>query len=116
MTQELKISLAGLSHRATVTTREELAREVPLKVKLVREPENSHDDNAIAVIVIERPYEDWQIGYVPRQVAALLAPLFDERKQEVQEAWVTAIEPITSTADMIIRLRRPVRKSKKPQR
>jgi len=113
--RELKISLAGLSHRATITTREELSQEVPLKVKLVREPDNSHDENAIAVIVVERPYEDWQIGYVPRQVAALLAPLFDERKQEVQEAWVTAIEPITSTADMLVRLRRPARKPKKSQ-
>jgi len=41
--------------------------------ELVREPYNPHDPNAIKVAVIGQVF----LGYVPRQLASLLAPMID---------------------------------------
>ena len=42
------------------------------RVELVREPQNTHDANAVAVL-----HGRNQIGHLPRETAALLAPLLD---------------------------------------
>jgi len=111
--RKLEISLAGLSYRATSTTIEELAKETPYKVTLEREPGNHNDPNAIAVKLVEQPRRGWQIGYVPRQIAALLAPRLDSGQDWVENAWLTEVDPETTDANLLIHLRsKPSRRAK----
>ncbi|MEA3365677.1 MAG: HIRAN domain-containing protein [Candidatus Hydrogenedentes bacterium] len=64
---EISVALAGTQYcDATVETGE--------KVHFEREPDNTHDHNAIRV-----ENEDYvKVGYVPRQTAGWLAPLIDQ--------------------------------------
>lgn len=48
------------------------------RLALRREPDNPFDPNAIAVWWADPEGLDHQVGYVPRALAALLAPLVDE--------------------------------------
>ncbi|KIP02391.1 hypothetical protein PHLGIDRAFT_297330 [Phlebiopsis gigantea 11061_1 CR5-6] len=50
------------------------------EVTLVREPTNKYDRNAIKVVNIGRN----QVGHIPREVAARLAPLMDRREITVE--------------------------------
>jgi len=52
------------------------------RVKLEREPENTHDKNAISVWVETEPGKYAQIGYVERKLAADLAPALDAGEGE----------------------------------
>lgn len=59
-------------------------RKAPIAAALHREPHNTHDPNAIAVLVgadIGDPngprYGPEHIGYIPRQLAGVLAPQMD---------------------------------------
>jgi len=49
-------------------------------VKLVREPSNQYDRNAIRVLNIN----GIQVGHIPRNVAVKLAPLLDQSKVSVE--------------------------------
>lgn len=49
------------------------------KIALIREPQNKHDANAIKVIAISLPERHTKmLGYVPKDLAAQLAPLMDD--------------------------------------
>ncbi len=77
----VELDVVGLQHRVTPSTRRYLARHVadePMFCKLVREPENQHDENAIKVVIQEGSYKDLHIGYIQRSVAAVLAIMLDE--------------------------------------
>lgn len=69
----LDFMVAGCAYESRQDT---IARHVRdgLPVHFHREPENCHDANAIVVSVADRG----QIGYVPREDAAFLAPLLDQ--------------------------------------
>lgn len=84
---------------------EDLAGETPLKAKLVREPENTHDENAIAVYLIEKPYTNFQIGYLARVVASEIAPRLDAG-MEVVEAWVLDVDLVESKAELQAKVQR----------
>jgi hypothetical protein len=101
----LDLTVVGLGYRLTPAKMEILASETPLKAKLVREPENSHDDNAVAVYLIEKPYENFHIGYLSRAVAKEIAPRLDGG-MKVEEAWVLELDLIESTAELQAKVRR----------
>ena len=61
-------SVAGLNKMNTG----ELWIDLERPVKVVREPENRHDENAIALHIGKR-----KAGYIPRKLAVELAPLLD---------------------------------------
>ena len=62
------------------------------------------------------PRGDWQIGYVPRDVAAMLAPKMDKGTVKIEGAWLTDIDPGVG-AEMLVRLRpQKLPKVKKPLR
>lgn len=66
--------VAGVAYR---TTAQFLYRVDELdELKLVREPDNSADSNAIRVHVVKDD-RDYHIGYVPATVARALAPMMD---------------------------------------
>lgn len=103
---KMKVPLAGMQYRVTPTTSEEMQRLAPIKAKLVREPDNHYDENAIAVVLLEKPEQNMHVGYLPRAVARLLAPRLDRGEIEVTEAWLLEVFPDESEADVMIRYRK----------
>jgi hypothetical protein len=80
---EIETSVVGMQyHDAAIAPGE--------RANLEREPVNRHDSNAIRV---ENALFD-QVGYIPRQVAAWLAPLLDSGR-----IWIDACVP--DTADRV---------------
>ena len=60
-------------HHAEALNSDDVAPGRPLTLR--RDEHNQHDANAIAV---HAPHEGAQIGWVPREIAAELAPVLDE--------------------------------------
>lgn len=73
----LDVPVVGVQYHLAPTTRDKLASLVPLKVDLVREPKNQFDPNAVKVILMEHT-SGLHIGYLPRDIASMLAPQMDE--------------------------------------
>jgi hypothetical protein len=69
----LRCEIAGTGHHCDDTTGYRLAKQPVLA--LVREPENPHDPDAIAVHLGTR-----KVGYIPRRHNAVLARLLDAGK------------------------------------
>lgn len=83
--------VAGLRYHAFDIVRDALQQG--LKLTAEREPENCHDENAIALWLYRREFEEneltpfvkgiephharWMLGHIPRSDAAKLAPLID---------------------------------------
>ncbi len=76
--------LAGVSHEGREHIIRELA-ETGSTVRLIREPLNQYDSNAIAVYLLT----GHKIGYAPREIAAYLAPLLDDGFR--CKAWIKKI-------------------------
>lgn len=88
MSRLLETTLKGMNYRLTPDTIREVAELCPVHVELRREPDNIHDENAIAVFCLEKPWRNAQFGYVERAVASELAPRMDQGKVEIVEAWL----------------------------
>jgi len=76
------LDVVGLRFRVKKATRQELAalmdKSGEIKgIKLIREPENPMDPNAIAVFLPQRVFHGMQIGYLRSASAELLAPKMD---------------------------------------
>lgn len=70
-----KVAGVTFDGRQSVIARLNIGEEILLK----REPTNSYDPNAISV----ECQNGWQIGYLNRYLAAMLAPFFDSYQQNV---------------------------------
>ncbi len=83
----LRTKVKGTSRRQNAL--EKLAGVNPAKisVKLKREPRNFHDSNAIAVYAALRDNRVFFIGYLPKAVAAVLAPLMDKDREPSTKAF-----------------------------
>ena len=68
--EPIKTKLAGVTFDGRQSVCAKLFENV--KLSLVREPENQYDKNAVAVI-----FEGQQCGYVPRELARILAEFID---------------------------------------
>jgi HIRAN domain len=83
--RRMKIPVVGLNYRVNPDNQTKLAGVVPVIVEFEREPFNPHDKNAIKVIL-----QSWKpgfhIGYVPKDIAAKLAPQLDEGRVKVSLA------------------------------
>lgn len=55
-------------------------------IRLVREPENKYDPNAVMVLLPERLYDGKQLGYLRAESAALIAPKLDKGVLQVVSA------------------------------
>ena len=51
-----------------------------ITIRLEREPGNEHDKNAVAVYAAVEGRRAYQMGYLPRTLAAFIAPLLDAGK------------------------------------
>lgn len=86
MPKQLEFELVGARHHVTTSTILEISNLCPMNVKLVREPDNPTDKNAIRIDADGEPWDKMQIGYVPRLVAAELAPKMDKNQIEILAA------------------------------
>jgi hypothetical protein len=68
-----ELTVVGLQFRWKMTGRETLARSVPFKVELEREPDNEHDENAIKVNIASdfklTKLRGRQLGYLRANVS-----------------------------------------------
>jgi hypothetical protein len=89
---ELELEAVGLLYRVTPSTLRKIADETPLAAALVREPENTADENAVAVYLNDVPWSNFHIGYLRREVAKEFAPMMDEGRLTIEQAWLQAVD------------------------
>lgn len=108
-TWSAELTCVGLQFRWKLSGRETLARAVPFKIELVREHDNDYDENAIAVRIASdfklTKLRSKQLGYLRREVAALLAPKMDAGTLQVVKLWVTEIDAKAGDATVQARFR-----------
>lgn len=103
-----ELTMVGMDKRVTKDGRlmlQDMAEREEFKVRLEREPTNRWDENAIKVI-----YDDpaipmmagRHIGYVPRETAALLAPMIDSGALGVKRAECYEVFPANGTFRCIV--------------
>jgi HIRAN domain len=108
-TTSTDFTVVGIRHRFTADSRRELAGLVPFAVGLKREPLNIHDENAIAVLVLDDKLSDFRgmkMGYLTRQVASAWALLIDSGKVEVLSAVIEAVDAEDGTARVKVAIRK----------
>ena len=83
----LRVKVKGTSRRQSEL--EQLAALNPsnISVQLKRERHNRYDSNAIAVYAASSDRRAFFIGYLPKAVASVLAPLFDKGNEPQAKAF-----------------------------
>ncbi len=74
----LRTKVKGTSRRQSALEKLAGVNPADISVKLKREPRNAHDSNAVAVYAALRDNRVFFIGYLPKAVASVLAPLMDK--------------------------------------
>jgi hypothetical protein len=102
--RKLEFTVVGMQHRVTMSTRRMMIDHLPFHVRIDREPDNVHDENAIRVIVDDAdiPYNGIHLGYLPRIVAAVISPAMVERRMRITDAWITDLKPEDGTGEMLL--------------
>ena len=67
---------------------------------LIREPNNPHDPNAIRVAL----FKDIFLGYVPKHIARVLAPMMDNGRSFVAEFFRLNKSPVHKTVGVTVRI------------
>lgn len=77
--EQVKIRVLGVTYGKRQTALEHLRRYKPedISIQLVREIGNAYDRNAVKVIASVRNRGSYCMGYLPRGLAAFIAPLLD---------------------------------------
>lgn len=102
----LHVPVVGVQYRVTPLDQERIANSLPLRVDLVREPTNGHDPNAIKVVLAEQ-FPDFHIGYLPRGIAATLAPKLDDNQIWLEASALMELEG--GSGQVLISLRKKIR-------
>jgi len=114
MADKMELQVVGLNYRLTPAKIAKIKRETPLRCVLEREPMNAHDENAIKVVITQRPWahegEGLHIGYIARQTAQVLAGKLDGGKFPFTDVWVTDVDVDKGIGDLL--LKRPLRQKK----
>jgi len=104
MPKEMNLTVVGLNYRLTITTMQELAKDTPLHCRLEREPDNEHDENAIKVLVTEKPWakkhDPLHIGYLSRVVASEIAPRMDTFRWPKYDVWLIEVDYVSATGQL----------------
>jgi hypothetical protein len=77
---ELKVAGVSFGNRQEALKRLKQYDVDKIKIQLEREATNEHDKNAIQVVVSVKDKGNYIIGYIPKTLAQLLAPLIDYGK------------------------------------
>jgi DNA modification methylase len=99
---ELELDVVGLLYRVTPSTLKKIADDTPLAAELKREPENSHDPNAIAVHLKDEPY-NFHIGYLRKETAAAWAQNMDDGLLDFSEAWLSSIDVEEGMGEILVK-------------
>lgn len=83
----LRTKVKGTSRRQSALEKLAEVNPADISVKLKREPHNIHDSNAVAVYAALRDNRVFFIGYLPKAVAAVLAPLMDKDSEPSTKAF-----------------------------
>ncbi len=103
--KEIQTRVVGLQYRLSRSSRFVLAKRVPLIAKLVREPENRADENAVAVFLKSAPWSGVHIGYLPRAVAQEIAPRLDSKKMVSVRVTVISVDAVKGEAEITVSFR-----------
>lgn len=103
--KEIEFRVVGLRYRVTEDTLQEMSEVLPLKAKLEREPDNPHDENAIKVVLLDKPWKDFHIGYLHREVAKTIAPKWDAVKVEISEGVIAELDPNEAEATITLKMK-----------
>ncbi len=77
----LRTKIKGTSRRQSELEQLSALNPSEIRVQLKRERHNSYDSNAIAVYAVSSNRRTFFVGYLPRAVASVLAPLFDKGRE-----------------------------------
>jgi HIRAN domain len=112
LVKSLELECVGMRHRTSISTRRFVAAyvaEAGMQITFKREPDNVHDENAIAVYgggaKGDNPYYKLKLGYIPRKTAAVLAPALDKGRAEFGVSLMTDVDVDNGTADLQVKLR-----------
>ena len=83
----LRTKVKGTSRRQDALEKLAGINPADISVKLKREPRNVHDSNAVAVYAALMDNRVFFIGYLPKAVAAVLAPLMDKDSEPSTKAF-----------------------------
>ena len=83
----LQVKVKGTSRRQNELEKLSSVNPADISVTLRREPHNSHDSNAIAVYAALTNHRVFFIGYLPKAIASVLAPLFDKGRKPQAKAF-----------------------------
>lgn len=83
----LRTKIKGTSRRQDELEKLAGVNPAEISVTLRREPHNSYDSNAIAVYAVSSNRRTFFVGYLPRAVASVLAPLFDKGREPQAKAF-----------------------------
>jgi HIRAN domain len=99
--------VVGLQYRMSRDARYMLAGYAPFKVRVERDPKNSKDENAIAVYTLDEPkaFQRMQLGYLPKDVAAVLAPALDNESVAITDATVMAMRAVEGDGELKLRIK-----------
>ena len=112
---ELEMMVVGIKYRVSVSTRNALALDVKRekrRVYLEREPDNPVDENAVKVFMDEKPYTGLHLGYVKKDIAALLAPVLDAGVPVIT-AYLLDMDVKDGSGEIVVTLKTPVQAKKK---
>lgn len=83
----LRTKVKGTSRRQSALEKLSNVNPADISVKLKREPRNAHDSNAVAVYAALKDNRAYFIGYLPKAVASVLAPLMDKDNEPNTKAF-----------------------------
>jgi hypothetical protein len=109
-TRTRDFSVVGLSYRCTTPQIEEWKLELPLKVKLEREPNNREDPNAISVSLDDNKVtaKGMKIGYLPRQVAEVFADSMDRGYVELAGAKLVGLDADAGKGELSVKVKKRI--------
>lgn len=90
---KITLTVKGLRYRVTAATMRTMSDVTPLNARLEREPDNLYDKNAVKVIICDKPWDDFHVGYLDKVVAKEIAPKLDKGTLEITKARVLSIDP-----------------------
>lgn len=98
-THSIELELVGMNFRTKKEVRQHLKSQLSFAVKIEREADNEHDENAIKVLK-----GSFHLGYIKRETAAILAPRLDSGSLRFKSGLCTEIDVDRGTAVCILRL------------
>ena len=92
------IRVAGVTYEGRQEYLSRLTGEEP--VRLVPEPENQYDNNAIAVYIATKDGVK-HCGYIPKELAAQIAPVMDNEAFIAQTAQFSQLDQMTKMVSLM---------------